>query len=538
MDEQKARQGEIAELIVKKKLEDLPPGYSVITNVDIAAEGKSSELDTVVVTPTGVIVVLEVKAGDLIADESGHVVRDYGVGGQKDIVKQLNRQGGIARNRLAALAKNLTIRSFLVLPTGKLDGYGIGIDSTRVIDADRMDKLCNIILDCDRLPHNHDVSKDTIVEFLENHCVVKQSLSSISETLDIRCRELSSGLATWIPRIESPLAVVEVNAPAGAGKTQLALSLLQKAHQEKRSAWYINTTRNIAQKLQDHPINQHVEFIGTWHELAIEKTRAEDPADIDSQKLSQYFNDVSEAFVQKLEDGSYFIDCIVLDDAQDLKSDWVVALTHALSSDGTLYVLSDPNFRSADADPVEFNESVKVTSTETARIPQRVTQVINELALSSSPLISTSPYQGEVPTFFTYDGPAQLLKVTRQAVDEARKEGFSDDQIAVLTMKGRHSSEILCSPTLGSAKYLFKQPLDEFKNGRQLFSDGTLFNDTVRRFKGLQAPCIILTEVDFDELDGQAKSLLYLGMTRASMNLKIVLTDAFAQKLVAFIQRH
>lgn len=94
MDEQKARQGEIAELIVKKKLEDLPPGYSVIANVDIAAEGKSSELDTVVVTPTGVIVVLEVKAGDLIADESGHVVRDYGAGGQKDIVKQLNRQGG------------------------------------------------------------------------------------------------------------------------------------------------------------------------------------------------------------------------------------------------------------------------------------------------------------------------------------------------------------------------------------------------------------------------------------------------------------
>ena len=58
MDEQKARQGEIAELMVKKKLEDLPPGYSVIANVDIAAEGKSSELDTVVVTPTGVIVVL------------------------------------------------------------------------------------------------------------------------------------------------------------------------------------------------------------------------------------------------------------------------------------------------------------------------------------------------------------------------------------------------------------------------------------------------------------------------------------------------
>lgn len=533
MDEQKARQGEIAELMVKKKLEDLPPGYSVIANVDIAAEGKSSELDTVVVTPTGVIVVLEVKAGDLIADESGHVVRDYGAGGQKDIVKQLNRQGGIARNRLAALAKNLTIRSFLVLPTGKLDGYGIGIDSTRVIDADRMDELCNIILDCDRLPHNHDVSKDTIVEFLENHCVVKQSLSSISETLDIRCRELSSGLATWIPRIESPLAVVEVNAPAGAGKTQLALSLLQKAHQEKRSAWYINTTRNIAQRLQDHPINQHTAFIGTWHELAIEETRAQDPASIEPSQLAQYFDEVSEAFVQKLMQGTYFIDCIVLDDAQDLRADWVVALSGALSADGTLYVLSDPNFTKDQA--VEFTESVKVTSNETARVPQKIAQVINEFGLCKESLVSSSPYQGEVPTFFTYSGPAHLLKETRRAVDEARSEGFTDDQIAILSMKGRHSSEIFCSPTQGTEKYSLKQPLEEFKNGRQLFSEGALFNDTVRRFKGLQAPCVILTEVDFEDIDDAARSVLYLGLTRASMSLKLVVSEDFAEKLAALL---
>ena len=134
-----------------------------------------------------------------------------------------------------------------------------------------------------------------------------------------------------------------------------------------------------------------------------------------------------------------------------------------------------------------------------------------------------------------YSSPAQLLKETRRAVDEARKEGFSDDQIAILTMKGRHSSEILCSPTLGSDKYLLKQPLDEFKNGRQLFSDGTLFNDTVRRFKGLQAPCIILTEVDFDDVDDLARSVLYLGMTRASMSLKLVISEGFSGRLAALL---
>ena len=144
MNEQRIKQGMAAELLVRKKLEDLPSGYSVLFNVDIAGDGRSSELDTVVVTPTGVIVILEVKAGDLAADESGHVVRSYG-GKQKDIARQLGRQSGIARSRLAGLGKNLTIRSFLVLPTGKLEGVGIGIDVDRIIDADRMAELCAVI---------------------------------------------------------------------------------------------------------------------------------------------------------------------------------------------------------------------------------------------------------------------------------------------------------------------------------------------------------------------------------------------------------
>ena len=231
--------------------------------------------------------------------------------------------------------------------------------------------------------------------------------------------------------------------------------------------------------------------------------------------------------------GTYSIDCIVLDDAQDLRADWVAALSGALSADGTLYVLSDPNFR--ENQTVEFTESVKVTSNETARVPQKIAQVINEFGLCKESLVSSSPYLGEVPTFFTYSGPAQLLKETRRAVDEARSEGFTDDQIAILSMKGRHSSEILCSPTVGTEKYSLKQPLEEFKNGRQLFSEGALFNDTVRRFKGLQAPCVILTEVDFEDIDDAARSVLYLGMTRASMSLKLVVSEDFAEKLAALL---
>ena len=324
---------------------------------------------------------------------------------------------------------------------------------------------------------------------------------------------------------------VEVMAPAGAGKTQLALALLEKAAREKRSAWYINSTRNIVERLQRHPINQHVDFIGTFHELALDQTHEKNPAELDAKDLPRYFDELAEQFVALLESGKYAIDCIVIDDAQDLKSEWIVALTNALSESGTFYVLSDPNV--GNAQKIEFSESVKITSDETARVPKNIARVINELGVVKGSLVSQSPYEGEVPAFRTYEGPASLLKETRAAVDEARAAGFADDQIAILSMKGLHSSDILCSPTLGTKKYALKQPLSEFKNGRQIFSEGTLFSDTVRRFKGLQAPCVILTEVDFEESDDAAMSLLYLGMTRASMSLTFVLSERFAQKLAA-----
>ena len=163
------KSGEWAEALVSEKLNELPPEYTVIRNVDIADRGRNSELDTVVVTPTGVIVVLEVKAGSLQSDDLGHIVRDYGEGSQKDITRQLGRQGSIARARLSELSRRLTIRSFLVLPNGYLEGSGIGIDRTKVIEADRFDELCRIIQDCDRLPGAHEVAREAIIEFLKKN---------------------------------------------------------------------------------------------------------------------------------------------------------------------------------------------------------------------------------------------------------------------------------------------------------------------------------------------------------------------------------
>jgi superfamily I DNA and RNA helicase len=64
--------------------------------------------------------------------------------------------------------------------------------------------------------------------------------------------------------------------------------------------------------------------------------------------------------------------------------------------------------------------------------------------------------------------------------------------------------------------------------GAPEFCDGDLLIETVYRFKGQAAACVVLTEVDFAQLDELVQRKLFVGMTRASMKLILVLSERAA----------
>ena len=57
--------------------------------------------------------------------------------------------------------------------------------------------------------------------------------------------------------------------------------------------------------------------------------------------------------------------------------------------------------------------------------------------------------------------------------------------------------------------------------------------ESIYRFKGQSAPCVILTEVDFDRFDERIARKLFVGATRATMKLMIVATARAARHLGA-----
>jgi hypothetical protein len=101
---------------------------------------------------------------------------------------------------------------------------------------------------------------------------------------------------------------------------------------------------------------------------------------------------------------------------------------------------------------------------------------------------------------------------------------FRPSDIVILSMRGPSRATFGREKRIG--KFTLKRPTGKYDLlGNQVLENGQLHFDTVYRFKGEQAPAIILTDVDFDEDRVEhAQRLLFTGMTRAMDHLAIQLS--------------
>ncbi|MBS0551413.1 MAG: ATP-binding domain-containing protein, partial [Proteobacteria bacterium] len=104
------------------------------------------------------------------------------------------------------------------------------------------------------------------------------------------------------------------------------------------------------------------------------------------------------------------------------------------------------------------------------------------------------------------------------------------DMIALVTFRGREHSRFTPITHLGPHRLrAFSGRYDLF--GEPEHSEGDLLIDSVYRFKGQSAPCVIFTEIDFDTLDEATVRKLFVGATRATMKLILVASPRAAAAL-------
>ena len=113
------------------------------------------------------------------------------------------------------------------------------------------------------------------------------------------------------------------------------------------------------------------------------------------------------------------------------------------------------------------------------------------------------------------------------AIERLLAQGFPAEAITVLTCRSRADSVFEGADAIGGL------PVRRFSNtydayGNQVMTDGVLCFEGINRFKGQQAPAVIVTDVDPSgdgQLLGRDLRRLFCSMTRASVRL-----DLFARR--------
>lgn len=528
--------GKERELDVLYRLElSLPKAYEIFHSIAWHSlhddKDKHGEIDFVVLSPLGNVLLVEVKAGE-VSIANGQMTKLY-EDGLKDVGRQTSVQFAAVIDRLNKAGLRTHVTNCLVLPDYVVgDQYVIKIPPERIIDATRFDQLGTLVKEM--LADEQTTSEvERIRRFFCNQFNVTLDMRVLGEQVRTTTMRLADGLATWVPRITAPSGVIKIQGTAGSGKTQLALKLLEDAAEKSLKSLYVCYNRSLADHI-GHIAPTKVK-VANFHELCVEsyRQRVNEP-DFSEQgiydRLAEYYCEAIETNV----DLQSRYQLIVLDEGQDFKPAWVAALLPQLTEDGKIYLLEDDSQRLYQREEFELSEGVTITCQDNFRTPGAVCHVINALGLTDQPVVSRNFYHGELPNFYTYANDREMLRETEVAVKHLLKRGIALKDIAIISLRGLAGSLLIKTPQLG--EFTLRRPTGKYSTaGDALWTEGTLLTDSVFRFKGQSAAGIVLTEVGFETLDDKARRQLFVGLTRAQLAVEVVLTEKAASCLSAIV---
>lgn len=515
----------------------LPDSYSIYHGVHWTRVEQGAalfgEIDFAIVNPAGQLLLIEQKSGFLDETPEGLVKRYTQTG--KHVAIQLARSRDALLGRLLRLAgeQRVDLDALLYCPDYNVKNPGsAGIDPSRIVDASRRERLAEIIREL--LPADAPASPwaERVRRFLADELNLVPDVSAIIGQSRRLYTRLSGGLAWWARQIDCQPFRLRVSGTAGSGKTQLALNVLRDAVEAGRRPLYICYNRPLADHIAR--IAPAEASVATYHQFCDRQYRAAGRVPDFSQPgafqaLEAFMADYTPA-------PEACFDELVVDEGQDFQAAWKDHLLKWLRADGRAWWLEDPMQNLYAREPLELPGWVRLKADINYRTPQDILGQINRLLDAPARLTAGSPIGGGAVEILTYRDAAGLMERTKTAITRGLGAGFRKDSMALVTYRGREHSLFTGLDRLGPhALKAFTGAYDLF--GAPVYSDGDLFIDSVYRFKGQSAPCIIFTEIDFARLDLGVQRKLFVGMTRASLKLILVMTEPAAQALSQHMDR-
>jgi hypothetical protein len=407
-----------------------------------------------------------------------------------------------------------------------------GLDPARIIDSAKREQLCAIIqaiLPAGEALHS---TRAEVLRFFTGMLELVADVGALAGQARTLYTRLSGGLATWARRIECEPFRLRVTATAGSGKTQLALAVLGDSIAAGRRPLYVCYNRPLADHIA--VIAPPGSEVATYHQLCDRIARASGAKpDFSRPGAFELLERALDTYTP-LPGAQY--DELIVDEGQDFEERWVPNLMKLLKPAGRAWWLEDPMQNLYGRAPVALPGWVRLDSDTNYRSPRDILSSINHLIPLARPVEAGSPVSGSEVEILTYSDTADLLKQTTRAITNCIGAGFKRDMIAVVTFRGRERSALTPFDRLGP--YPLKAYTRQYDLlGNPVISEGDIAIDSVHRFKGRSAPCIVFTEIDVPEgttaLDDATCRRLFVGATRATMKLVMVVSERAARVLLA-----
>lgn len=217
-------------------------------------------------------------------------------------------------------------------------------------------------------------------------------------------------------------------------------------------------------------------------------------------------------FLERFDNYDWEYQHIVIDEGQDFDHEEIDKLYDiALLQEGAFYIFYDKHqfIQGMEFPKWLTNAECRLTLNINCRNTFSIADTSGR-AINIEPKVKDKSIKGDQPIFHIVDTQKNLIKKLSALIAQCRQNGYSYDQICILTVKTENAS------LLKGVEKIGVHPVGQVRD-----NSSVLFT-TVRKFKGLESDAIIVVDVDEDTFsDELSKRLFYVGASRAKHLLEI-----------------
>ena len=306
---------------------------------------------------------------------------------------------------------------------------------------------------------------------------------------------------------------VLVRGCAGSGKTMLALARARELSEEGRSVLLVCFNRALVTDIRERGLAGGADVF-TFHGLCVRwaaEAGVELPEYERGEAPQEFFDeDQPNALVEAMGTLGGQYDAILVDEAQDLHDDWLAALACTLRDEdtGSIWLFIDDNQRVYGSKlTVPVDGFAEMELTVNCRNTQAIHREVMKLYEGDVAPTVRGPEGRPVELIHTDDQPATVADLLDRFIDH---EGVAAADVVVLSSHALEKSEVGAS---GAGRFTFSKDASTSADVVRFCS--------IRAFKGLEAPAVILCELE--DLDDESEDAqLYVGMSRARHHCVVV----------------